>query len=56
MESRDILVTPILILLVYLVAYIVRPRVTDMTTRVYFFPAITVKIMAPWGVVVSMFS
>jgi len=50
MELRDVLITPILILLVYLVAFLVRPRVTDLTTRRYFFPAITVKIFGALAV------
>lgn len=45
MELRDFLVTPIIILLVYSIAYIVRPYVTTDLTRRYFFPALTVRIM-----------
>lgn len=45
MELRDLIVTPILIILVYIVAYYVRPLCTDSITRRYFFPAITVKII-----------
>lgn len=45
MELRDLIVTPIVIFLVYMVAYLIRPKVTDHVTRKYFFPALTVKII-----------
>jgi hypothetical protein len=45
MEFRDLVVTPVIILLVYMVAYFIRPLVTDEINRVYFFPALTVKII-----------
>jgi hypothetical protein len=45
MELRDLIVTPILIIVVYLVSYVVRPYVTDSLSRKYFFPALTVKII-----------
>lgn len=45
MELRDFLVTPIIILLVYSIAYVVRPYVTTDLTRRYFFPALTVRIL-----------
>jgi len=44
-ELRDLVVTPILIIIVYIVAYHVRPLCTDLNTRRYFFPALTVKIV-----------
>lgn len=44
MELRDFMVTPIVIILVYVAAYLVRGRVTDEVTRRYFFPALTLKI------------
>lgn len=44
MELRDFIVTPIVIILVYWVAYMVRPHVTDGVNRKYFFPALTLKI------------
>ncbi len=44
MDLRDFIVTPILILLVYAVAWYIRPRVTDEFTWRYFLPALTVKI------------
>lgn len=50
MELRDIIVTPVVIILVYGVAYMVRPLVTDQINRVYFFPALTVKILGALAV------
>ncbi|MBL7861574.1 MAG: hypothetical protein JNJ65_10450 [Cyclobacteriaceae bacterium] len=44
MELRDLIVTPIVVLLVLAAAYYIRPRVTDENTRRYFFPALLVKI------------
>ena len=44
MELRDLIVTPILLIVIAALAYIIRPRVTDSVTRVYFFPALAVKI------------
>lgn len=44
MELRDFLVTPILIILVYITAYVVRPYVTNELTRKYFFWGLTVRI------------
>ncbi|TXH27649.1 MAG: hypothetical protein E6Q96_06215 [Cyclobacteriaceae bacterium] len=44
MELRDFLVTPILIILVYITAYVVRPYVTNELTRKYFFGGLTVRI------------
>ncbi len=45
MELRDLIVTPILLFLVYAVAYVIRPWVTDDVNRRYFFPALTVRIL-----------
>ncbi|MFN3839747.1 MAG: hypothetical protein ACK4RF_03475 [Cyclobacteriaceae bacterium] len=44
MELRDLIVTPIVIILVYVAAYFIRPWVTDEVTRRYFFPALTLRI------------
>lgn len=44
MEQRDLLVTPIIILLVLVVAYMLRPQFTDEVTKKYFFPALLLKI------------
>src|SRR5688572_18026667 len=50
MELRDLMVTPIVIMLVYVVAYLVRPLVTDRITRRYFFPAFTCKVVGALAV------
>lgn len=44
MELRDLIVTPLLLIVVYMVAYFIKPRVTDSITGRYFFSALTVKI------------
>lgn len=45
MELRDIIVTPLVIILIYGIAYAIRSSVTDEVNRVYFIPALTVKII-----------
>ncbi|WP_276373171.1 hypothetical protein [Chryseolinea sp. H1M3-3] len=50
MELRDIIVTPLLIIIIFTVAYIIRPRVTDEITRKYFIPALFVKIVGALAV------
>ena len=45
MELRDLIVTPALAMLIYLMAYFIRPYVTDKVNRKYFFPALSVKIV-----------
>lgn len=50
MELRDLIVTPFILFTVYLVAYIVRPHVTDQVTRAYFFPALTLRIIGALAV------
>jgi hypothetical protein len=44
LELRDLIVTPIVIFLVFVGAYIIRPLVTDPINRKYFFPALSLKI------------
>ena len=44
MELRDLAVTPLIIILVLMVAYFIRPYATDENTRRYFFPALSLKI------------
>jgi hypothetical protein len=44
METRDLVVTPLVVLLVLSMAYLIRPYVTDVVNRRYFFPALIVKI------------
>ena len=50
MELRDLIVTPIVIILVYVVAYFVRPYCTDHITRKYFMPGLTVRIIGALAV------
>ena len=50
MELRDFIVTPILILTVYVIAYLLRPALTDEINRPYFFPALSVKILGALAV------
>lgn len=45
MELRDFIVAPIVIFLVYTIAFLLRSRVTDSLTRGFFIPALTVKIV-----------
>lgn len=45
MELRDLIVTPLVIILVYCIAYYVRPFCTDQVNRRYFIPALSVKIL-----------
>lgn len=45
MEIRDLVVTPVTIILVYVMAFLVRPSVTDAVNRKYFIPALTLKII-----------
>ncbi len=46
MELRDLVVTPIIFILIYVMAYIVRAKVTDDINHVYFLPALTVKLIS----------
>ncbi len=50
MEARDLIVTPILLFVTAAMAYRIRPRVTDPTTRAYFLPALSVKILGALAV------
>ncbi|WP_426060764.1 hypothetical protein [Hymenobacter sp. B1770] len=45
MELKDLFITPIYIAIVYLVAFKLRPSVTNIYTRKYFIPALTVKVI-----------
>lgn len=45
MELRDLIVAPVLIILLLGAAFIVRRRVTDSVTRVYFLPAIVARML-----------
>ncbi|MEL7001951.1 MAG: hypothetical protein AAFN93_04355 [Bacteroidota bacterium] len=50
MELRDFLVTPIVLMLVYFAAYILRPYFTDSNTKRYFIPALTLKFIGALAV------
>ncbi len=50
MELRDFVVTPIWLIIIYMLAYVIRPYVTDETNRRYFFPALTIKIIGALAV------
>lgn len=45
MELRDLIVTPIVIFIVYAIAYAVRPYVADAVSSRYYFSALTLKII-----------
>jgi hypothetical protein len=45
MEIRDFIATPLVFILLLIAAWIIRPYLTDSTTRVYFMPALLVKFM-----------
>ncbi|MCU0418241.1 MAG: hypothetical protein MUC38_01170 [Cyclobacteriaceae bacterium] len=45
MELRDLIVTPLLLIVLLVAAFIVRPFVTDAVNRKYFYPALAVKIL-----------
>ena len=45
MELRDLIVTPIWLIIVYVIAYWVRPLFTDHNTKKYFIPALTVRVI-----------
>ncbi len=50
MELRDLIVTPILIIIVCMAGYFIRPYVTDAITKKYFFPALTLKVIGALAV------
>ena len=45
MEIRDLLITPLVLFIVLLVAWLIRPMVTDRVNRRYFMPALIAKII-----------
>ena len=49
MELKDFLCTPIILLLVYFLAYTLRTRFTNENNRRYFIPALTIKIAGAIG-------
>lgn len=49
METQDLFVTPIYLVIFYLIAYAVRGRFTNAYTRPYFIPALTLKFAGAIG-------
>ncbi len=45
MGIKDFFITPIYLIILYLIAYSIRPLVTDQNTRKYFIPGLTVKFI-----------
>ncbi len=45
MELKDLIVTPLFLILIYIMAYFIRYYVADRTIRKYFLPALTLKII-----------
>ncbi len=50
MELRDLIVTPLLIIIILVIAYVIRPYVTDGITRRYFIPALVLRIVGALAV------
>ena len=49
MELKDLFLTPIYLLLLYAIAYGIRPKVTTKFTKKYFIPALTLKLIGAIG-------
>ena len=45
MEIKDLFITPVYLVILYFIAYLLRNRFSDTVTRKYFIPALTVKII-----------
>lgn len=45
MTYQDLVVTPLYLLIIYLIAYLIRGQVSDRNTRRYFIPALSLKIV-----------
>ncbi len=45
MEIKDLLITPLWLVIIYILAFIIRPFVTDRVNRKYFIPGLTLKII-----------
>jgi hypothetical protein len=50
LDLRDFIVTPFIVMVVYALAYYLRPRLCDENNWRYFFPALTVKIVGALAV------
>ncbi len=49
MDIRDLIVTPFYFFLFLVLAYLIKPRLTNNITHVYFYPALLVKIFGAWA-------
>ncbi|GEO03206.1 hypothetical protein AAE02nite_08700 [Adhaeribacter aerolatus] len=49
MEFKDLLLTPVYLIIIYGLAYWLRPKLTNKFTRKYFIPALTVKLIGAIG-------
>jgi hypothetical protein len=45
MTLKDLFLTPVYLIIIYLFAYLVRSKVTDINTKKYFIPALTLKFV-----------
>ena len=45
MDLRDLIVTPLLIIVIYILGYVIRPYISDLSNYKYFFPALTARII-----------
>lgn len=50
MGIQDLLITPVWLGIIYLIAYLLRPALTDRNTRRYFIPGLTVKLVGALAV------
>jgi hypothetical protein len=50
MEIKDLFITPIFIILIYALAYFIRPRITQPDNRKYFIPGLSLKIVGALAV------
>ena len=50
MDLRDLFITPLYLLVIYLLAWVLRPLVTDRYTRKYFLPGLSVKLLGALAV------
>lgn len=45
MDIKDLLITPVYLVIVYLLAYLVRPMVTETSNKRYFIPGLSLKVL-----------
>jgi hypothetical protein len=50
MEIKDFFITPVFIIIIYALAFFVRPSVTEKSNKRYFIPALTLKILGALAV------